>query len=113
MPHCIIEYAKVLENKISPQVLIEATQKGALNSSLFALEDIKCRTVAFDNFLVGSGDKNFIHVTTKILSGRDDKQKENLSNCILKELLELGLSKVSLTVEVCDIDRNTYAKKIL
>lgn len=113
MPHCIIEYAKTLEQHISPQQLMDATNQGAINSELFDIEDIKCRTIYFDNFQVGNSDKSFIHITAKILNGRNDQQKAKLSSCILEELLKFGLSSVSLTVEISDIYKDVYAKKVL
>lgn len=53
---------------------------------------------------------DFVHVTLKILSGRNTEQKLCLSGAVLESLKTLGLTSVSITVEVVDIDRGSYAK---
>ncbi len=112
MPHCIIEYAKHLEEQLPASQLIEATHRGARNSGLFEEHDIKTRTLAFEHYQTGTGQQPFIHVTAKILSGRTSQQKAALSQQILSALRQLPLPSVSLTVDVCDIDRAAYAKHV-
>lgn len=113
MPHCVIEYSKPLENSIHPAKLIEAVQNGAINSGLFEPSHIRARAIAYDDFVAGYQVQNFIHVTLKILSGRDQEQKKNLSEMVLSELYKIGMGSISMTVEVKDIERETYAKKII
>jgi len=110
MPHCIIEYSSDLE--MGAQQLIDAVMQGALDSALFNVDDIKLRTISYENYQIATGKKKFIHVAMKILSGRSDEQKRNLSQAVLARLDKLDLTCLSLTVEVLDIDREVYAKKI-
>lgn len=113
MPHCIIEYAQTIEDICSPEKLIKAVYSGALNSQLFEPEDIKTRAIPFNNYTTGTVKQNFIHICLKILSGRTCKQRQMLSSLVLTELEYLSLSSLSLTVEVIEIERDSYSKKIM
>lgn len=111
MPHCVIEHS----DRIDGNMLIEAVHKGALASELFEPtgSDIKVRATAFSNYKTGVVDLKFVHVTLKILSGRTSEQKEMLSNTVLDKLSDLSLTNCSISVEVQDIDRASYAKVIV
>jgi len=110
MPHCIIEYSKDLEEIIKPSQLLTAVYNGALSSKLFKSDDIKSRTLSFEHFQSGTIKSSFVHVTTKILSGRTLEQRVTLSNSIIAELKKLDLTSSSLTVEIVDIEKSSYAK---
>lgn len=109
MPHCIIEHSKGL-NDIE---LLQAVYQGALNSGLFSEYDIKARAIAYECFQIGPEKQHFIHVVVKILSGRSSMQKIMLSSDVLAQLKRLSLSDISLTVEVVDIDKVSYAKQLI
>ncbi|MBT3315101.1 MAG: 5-carboxymethyl-2-hydroxymuconate Delta-isomerase [Anaerolineae bacterium] len=113
MPHCIIEHSKELGNSISPAKLIIAVHQGAFEAGLFREKDIKTRILSFKDYQVGSTKLNFIHVTVRILAGRSEEQRAILSNAVLSELEKLSLSSTSLTVEICEIDKESYAKKLV
>ena len=111
MPHCIIEHSSSIEgNK-----LVSLVHCGALESELFDPQgsDIKVRAVAYSNYQTGSVDINFIHVTLKILSGRSSEQKSKLSQLVLQKINSLFMKNCSISVEVEDIDRETYAKVVV
>lgn len=111
MPHCIIEHSA----EIDGQNLISLVYKGAFESGLFQSEgsDIKVRAISYSNYQTGNVDIGFIHVTLKILSGRDAKQKSRLSQCVLEQLGRLSIIDCSISVEVVDIERESYAKMIV
>lgn len=113
MPHCIIEHSKELENLISPIKLIEAVHQGTFKSGLFQEKDIKSRAISFEHYQVGDTKLDFVHVTVRILSGRSEKQRKALSNSVLAELNKINLSSTSLTVEICKIEKESYAKLIV
>lgn len=110
MPHCIIEHS----SDIQGQALIASVFEGALQSDLFdgSGKDIKVRTQSFENFKTGNQQRAFVHVTLRILSGRNDHQKHTLSHSVLNQLTPLLPTPCSLTVEVVDIDRKSYAKLV-
>ena len=110
MPHCIIEYSKELETEVEPSTLLSSVYYGAFESELFSESDIKVRALAFDHFTTGNTRQNFIHVTVKILSGRNIGQRTKLSQLILHKLNKLALKSVSLTVEITEIEKESYVK---
>ena len=117
MLHCIIEYSQELENEITPKLMINAAHQGALASGLFEESHIKSRTISYQHYKTGAENLRFIHITAKILSGRNLGQKADLSQNILAQFKTLfegkGLSKISVTVEVSDMEREAYSKVIL
>jgi 5-carboxymethyl-2-hydroxymuconate isomerase len=112
MPHAVIEYSANLLNEIKIDALITSVYQGAFSSELFSPADIKVRALGFEHYFSGSHSEGFIHVNCKILSGRTQQQKDDLSKVILSELLLLKLESLSISVEVMDIDRESYNKKI-
>ena len=113
MPHCIIEYSKDLESSVKPLVLINAVHKGAVESKLFDESHIKTRTCSYEDYKVGTSSNAFVHVTASILTGRTVEQKAELSEKILTELESLQLSLVVITVQICDIETESYFKAVL
>lgn len=115
MPHCIIEHSSNLDNKKLIALVFEA----ALTSTLFEKDgsDIKVRILPFEFYQTGAlknttAQADFIHVTLKILSGRNTEQKHLLSKLVLESLATLALRACSISVEVVDIDRASYTKVI-
>ncbi|WP_019616595.1 5-carboxymethyl-2-hydroxymuconate Delta-isomerase [Psychromonas ossibalaenae] len=113
MPHCIIEYSSDLHTIVKPDQLIGAVFAGALNSKLFEAYDIKTRALCFDNYQTGPVKNAFIHVVVKILSGRTAEQRSILSGLVLTELKSFDFVSTSLTVEVVEIERSSYAKVLM
>ncbi|MGR5357705.1 5-carboxymethyl-2-hydroxymuconate Delta-isomerase [Vibrio chagasii] len=111
MPHCIIEHSSTINaEQLNSKVFL-----GALNSELFEADgrDIKVRSIAYENYQTGTEREDFIHVTVRILSGRSDTDKVMLSETVMTQLLALSLSRASITVEVLDMDRNSYGKVVV
>ncbi len=111
MPHCIIEYSKDIN--IEPTTLINAVYKGALHSELFEDDHIKTRTTAYEHYQKGALKEKFVHVTAKILSGRNLEQRKMLSKAILSEVAKLDINAVTLTVEIVELEKESYSKKVL
>lgn len=112
MPHCIIEYSQELENEIIPSKLIEKVYKGTLNSNLFIDTDIKTRTISFENHKTGNKKVDFINITVRILSGRSKEQRKLLSNSILNEFKNINIKPLSITIEICEIETESYSKLV-
>ena len=115
MPHCIIEHS----SSIDSNTLIPLVFNASMESSLFEKDgsDIKVRVVPFTHYQTGvlqsaTTQADFIHVTMRILSGRNTKQKLMLSKLVLESLSTLSLKGCSTSVEVVDIDRASYSKVV-
>lgn len=113
MPHCILEYSQNLEQEVPPAELLETVKEACVASDLFSVEDIKLRSRAYKSFITGGQEDAFIHVMIRLLSGRTEEQKKQLSDLVLNALIQFSLKDVSLSVELCDMDRATYAKKVV
>lgn len=110
MPHCIIEYSNNLKKSLEPSKLVSVVHQAAAESNLFDLEDIRSRALGFDDYQLQADKNSFIHVTLRIMIGRSEAQKNHLSSIVISALEKLELTSVVLSVEICDIDKSTYAK---
>lgn len=86
-----------------------------MRSGEFAEADIKSRAVALACVAVGTAEepRGFVHARLAIMSGRSVAVKKVLSQSLLEALHSLCRAegmRVQLCVEICDIDRETYAK---
>lgn len=108
MPHCIIEHSSNLD----PFALNELVFTAAHESKLFAEDgkDIKVRSQPYDYYLVGGEKVDFIHVSIRLLAGRSADQKRMLSLHTQSKLKRLNLERASITVEVIDMDSQSYVK---
>jgi 5-carboxymethyl-2-hydroxymuconate isomerase len=113
MPHCIIEYAQELEQSLSINELLPEVHQTLLESLLFEEQSIKIRATSYQHYLTG-GDKNlFIHITIKILFGRNHQQKKDLTQLVLNKLSKAIQIPISLSVEVIDIEKVSYKKIVI
>jgi 5-carboxymethyl-2-hydroxymuconate isomerase len=108
VPHCIVEHSATLDSEL----ILPLVFSGAMKSGLFEDDgsDIKVRALAYRSYLTGPEKSDFVHVALKILSGRTPEQKQVLSKSVLAQLQRLETHKCSLTVEVVDMDRDSYSK---
>lgn len=113
MPHCIVEYSQNLEQEVPPADFLEAVKEACITSALFSIEDIKLRSFSYKSFLTGGEEDAFVHVTLRVLSGRTSEQKKQLSDLVLEALTQFSLKNVSLSVEVCEMERDSYVKRVV
>ena len=113
MPHCIIDYSQDVSAEIEIDRLIEAVHRGAMDSGLFPEYDIKTRAVGFSQHSTGQTHDSFVHVAVHLLSGRSDEQKIGLSEGMLARIEPLLPAVVSVGVEICDMHRASYRKRVL
>lgn len=110
MPHCIIEYTDNADIDINK--LIDVAFESVNQSGLFDRSAIKARAIRYENYKSGQDRDDYIHITIKILSGRNAEQKKHLSDVVLEKVgPHIGRTK-SLTVDIVDMDRESYGKLI-
>jgi 5-carboxymethyl-2-hydroxymuconate isomerase len=118
MPHCIIEYSAELAQELDLEDVMSAVFSGAVQSLLFLTNDIKIRAIPFNDFYAETdnqtnGNKQrFIHVCCKVLSGRNLEQRQKLSQLILNHLNTFTIKSVSVSVEIVDMERESYNKRV-
>ncbi|NER61901.1 5-carboxymethyl-2-hydroxymuconate Delta-isomerase [Pseudomonas sp. MAFF212428] len=119
MPHLHLEYSDNLKQLDVEKTLLRLNHT-LVGSGQFAQElDIKARAQAFAQFRVGVAPvaRAFACVRLALLSGRSSEVKQQLSSSLLEVLKEAvhdvsGL-EVQLSVEVTDMDRDSYVKVLL
>ena len=113
MPHCIIDYSRDIAGQIEIEALLDAVHLGAMDSDLFPEYDIKTRAQGYEHHRTGQTRDSFVHVALHLLSGRSDEQKSMLSECVLARVESLLPRVVSVSVEIYDIHRESYRKRVL
>ena len=111
MPHCILEYS---ENTISSSEiteLLEVIHDTLASSSLFDEKAIKVRAISHTDYLVNKRKQSFVHLQVAILFGRSEDQKVLLSKALVKNLSNILTHCNTISVEIRDIDKNSYKKK--
>ncbi len=82
-------------------------------------DDLKSRAIEHNNFYIGDGNPNqaFVTLNIQLLDGRSDELKKELAQSALK-LFSLYFEKTlvelqtSITVQISDIHRKSYSRKI-
>lgn len=114
MPHCIIEHSDDLLKNVNQQQLIDSVLTGVKKSELFQLDHIKLRSQSYEFFQKGDVKQAaFIHVTLRILQGRTVEQRQDLSEMVLLEFDSLALKRVTITVEIIEMETASYSKKVI
>jgi len=111
MPHLIVEYAVSLADEVNIQDLVEAVFEGAVASGLFNPKAIKARAHACDDYWIGGTKQAFVHVEIKLLPGRDEEQKKDLSQRVYEKVSAHVKKDVAISVELNDLDAKCYTKR--
>ncbi len=110
MPHIIVEYQEKLLNDESVDDLLLTIHQSIANSGLFKANQIKTRAYPFRCFTNAGGSDPYIHIQARIKSGRDADNKKRLAEVILSGLAPLEIQASVITVEIIDMDRDSYRK---
>jgi 5-carboxymethyl-2-hydroxymuconate isomerase len=110
VPHIIVEYAEEVLNHAQLDTVLQTIHQSIAQSGLFAADQIKTRAYAFKKFTNAGGNDPYIHIQARIKSGRDAGNKKQLGEVILKGLSTLPIPASVLTVEIIDMDRESYGK---
>ena len=108
MPNFVIEHSHSVSSQISSNELMDKVFEGAKESGHFPPEAIKIRCEERSHFRLHGEQKDFIHVSAHILSGRTDEQKLEISSSVLKKLQNLSVKSVFVSVEIVDIHRASF-----
>ena len=112
MPHIILEYAEQLADGAEVDAMLQAIHHSIADSGLFKANQIKTRAYPFRNFTnAGEGDP-YIHIQARIKLGRDADNKKRLGEAILAGLSTMKIPASVITVEIIDMDRDSYGKAV-
>lgn len=114
MPHIVVEYAGHLDETHCMNTLCKTLFDAAATSGVFPdTSSIKVRALPCPFSLIGTEPQSFAHVTIRLLAGRDDAVKAELTRTILATLDQALPEVGSLSVDIKDIDTASYAKRTL
>lgn len=110
MPHLIVEYAQDLATGEQVNAMLDALHQATAGTQLFDESHIRVRALPLVHYRVAGKSEPFIHVQCRIHGGREVEQKRRLSEAVLRAIRAQALPAKSITVEVVDMDRATYAR---
>ena len=110
MPHLIIEFSQGQASGSQVEAMLDAVHNAAVASQLFDPSHIRVRAVPLAFYRVGGHADHFIHAQLRIHGGRSEAQRAQLSAAVLAELQAQHWPARSITVEVVEMERATYAK---
>jgi len=110
MPHIIVEYAEQVLTEDEVGKILKTIHQAVADSGLFEASHIKTRAYSFKHYSNAGGNEPYLHIQARIKSGRDAENKNRLSNEIINSLAALEIKAAVITVEVIDMDRDSYAK---
>ncbi|MBL4803793.1 MAG: hypothetical protein JKY71_02920 [Alphaproteobacteria bacterium] len=113
MPHILVEYTDTLTSVDMPQLLVDLhndlAEKDTIN-----IQAIKTRAVPVQYSIVGDASQadNFIHITLKLLPGRDDDLKKQMAQGLHDAARKTHVrdQNISLSVEVAELHAESYVK---
>ena len=114
MPHCIIEYTP--NSAIAVSELVTTVHQVMIDSGLFDTAAIKTRAYAVNDYVLGASapqQSDFIHIIIRLLDGRTMAQKQALTSSMAKTLRTHLPTVASITVDIVDMLRETYAKDVV
>lgn len=116
MPHIIVEYTPNLQNLPFDAMLASVNQRLAQSPEVGDEADLKARVIPAEHYRVGLADsgRGFIHVTVRIMAGRNEQAKQDFSQRVADGMLEHmpkfeGMT-VHLSVDVVDMEWASYRK---
>ncbi|MBF9001821.1 MULTISPECIES: 5-carboxymethyl-2-hydroxymuconate Delta-isomerase [Vibrio] len=112
MPNLIMEYSNSVDERVNVQGLLEDLHQVALQSGLFDIGAVKSRALSCHDWLIGDeGDsQDFIHITFELLDGRTIEQKKALASQLMSVLTEQVSHVRSLTINVREMNRDSFLK---
>ncbi|MGH8444985.1 MAG: 5-carboxymethyl-2-hydroxymuconate Delta-isomerase [Solimonas sp.] len=113
MPHLILEYSAGVERGVAIERLLEAAGDAAAESGVMARADIKLRAIACPHFKLLDGGDSFVHLTVRLLAGRGAEAKLKLSELLRERLAALLATVHSVSVEIVDMDAQSYLKRLV
>ena len=112
MPHIIVEYSEKLLEDTEVNSMLQRIHRSIADSGLFKENQIKTRAYPFKEFTNAGESNPYIHIQARIKIGRDADNKKRLGEVILAGFETLNIQASVITVEVIDMDRDSYGKYV-
>ncbi|MBX2833898.1 MAG: 5-carboxymethyl-2-hydroxymuconate Delta-isomerase [Micavibrio sp.] len=112
MPHIIVEYSESLKNIDVPKLVIKLHDILAEQPTV-NIHAIKSRAIPVENAVIGDGNEPdfMVHITLKLLPGRDDALKKKMAQSLFDTAkTHIKIERLSLSVEVMELHAESYTK---
>lgn len=116
MPHLIVEYSRNLQHIDETALMDALTRVVCTHPSVSNEADVKTRIHGLQHYQIGlnSAGRGFVHVELRLLSGRTQEVKQELSEQLSQALratlpAQPGV-EVQLSVDLVDMDKACYFK---
>lgn len=114
MPHIIVEYAATLAEKHDLDALCKELFEAAMSTSAFdTAKDIKVRTLPATHWFQQVDNPSFAHITVRLLEGRTLAQKQEVTSTLLEAAASCLTDVGSISVDIKEIERATYERRML
>jgi len=113
MPHIVIEYSQNSLQFSDEKRMLKSAFEAVKLAGLFTLDNIKVRLHPVEQYQLALPDYGFIHVMCRMHIGKTSAQKQQLTQHILDAISLLAEKKTVITVEVVEMARDSYAKRIV
>jgi len=118
MPHITIERSLDIQKESIIKLQKDIRDSFKALPDFFDFDQCKFRSLGFEQYLVGNLDQDtssFIHVTAKILEGRPQEIRKELSNKILNNITSSfklidTKDRLDISVEIFEMNASTYNK---
>ena len=121
MPHLVIELTENTRLNCSQEELLDEANAALLASGQFQEADIKSRCIMLSTYRQGvdAAERAFVHARLSILDGRDTAVRQALGQAVCDVIADAvrtgvdGGQSVQVSVEVCEMQRATFAKQVI
>lgn len=113
MPHLILEHSEELVGTHDIAALVRDLFQTATDSGIFGPEDIRARSVACQNTVTGAARPGFAHLTLCMMAGRSEELRKGLAQDLLAVMLKHLPDIGALSVSPEEIQRETYARRVI
>lgn len=113
MPHVKLEFSQGLEAQHDMQALCRTVFDTLAAIPDFDPPTIKIRATPVPYSYIGTQPQSFVHATVLLMDGRDAATRKTVTHAVLNTLNTALPDVGSLTVQDVEMDRASYAKRVL
>ena len=113
MPHIVVEYTDTLSDRVDIPKLLSDLHDDLAERETVDIHAIKTRAIPVQYCVVGDGENpdKFIHITLRLLPGRNDDLKKEMAQGLFDiAVKERHDDRISISVEVVDMHAASYTK---
>ena len=111
MPHFVIHCSETVLDMQPAGEIIREVFNVAVSTGLFNTRQINVRLQSFRNHQAGKSGEDFIAVFAYIMEGRTDEQKNDLSQQVVRKLIDMFPDVPLISMSITEIQKATYVNR--